>query len=223
MAAITINNVRTSYVNVFTPQARPGQEEKFSLTCLLPKGDVAGKAAIDAAVGDAVAYGVKSKWNGQQPPVINFCVHDGDGPRPSDGMPFGEECRGMWVFTASCKANQPPFVVDGQLNNIIDPREVYSGMWANVNVSFFPYSSNGKKGIGCALNGLQKVRDDEPLSTRVTAQTAFSKLPAAPAPAAPGYASPAAPVAPAYSQPAAPVTPGYGQPQYDPITGQMIG
>lgn len=202
MAAITINNVRTSYVNVFTPQARPGQEEKFSLTCLLPKGDIAGKAAIDAAVGDAVAQGVKGKWNGQQPPVLNICVQDGDGPRPSDGMPFGPECKGMWVFTASCKANQPPFVVDGQLNNIIDPREVYSGMWANVNVSFFPYNSNGKKGIGCALNGLQKLRDDEPLSTRVTAQTAFSKLPAAPA-------------APAYGQPAAP--------QYDPITGQIIG
>ena len=212
MAPITINNVRASYVNVLRPQARPGQEPKYSVTCLLPKTDLAGKAAIDAAIGEAVAQGVKSKWNGQQPPSPNICIHDGDGPRPSDGMPFGPECKGMWVFTASCKENQPPFVVDGQLNNIIDPRVVYSGMWANVNVSFFPYNSNGKKGIGCALNGIQKVRDDEPLSNHVTAESAFSAIPAAPAAAAPGYGVPAAPAAPAYGQAAAPAAPAYGQP-----------
>lgn len=235
MAAITVNNVRVSYVNVLRPQARPGQEPKYSVTCLLPKADVAGKAAIDAAIGEAVAQGVKSKWHGQQPPSPNICIHDGDGPRPSDGMPFGAECKGMYVFTASCKENQPPFVVDGQLNSIIDPRVVYSGMWANVNVSFFPYNSNGKKGIGCALNGIQKVRDDEPLSSHVTAESAFQVLGAAPAapaygqqapaqaapvygqPAAPAYGQqPAAPAqaAPTYGQPAAPAqaAPTYGQP-----------
>lgn len=112
-----------------------------------------------------------------RPPQPNICVHDGDGVRPSDGAPFGAECRGMWVFTASAKADRPPFVVDGQVQKIIDPAQVYSGMWANVNIDFFAYNSAGKKGVGCGLNGVQKLRDDEPLVEHVTAERAFSVIP----------------------------------------------
>ena len=100
-------------------------------------------------------------------------------PRPSDGSAFGEECRGCWVFTASSK--QPPFVVDAQVQPIIDPTQVYSGMWGNVNVNFFAYNSAGKKGIGCGLNGVQKTGDGDPLGSRVTAQEAFQPVAAAPA------------------------------------------
>ena len=176
---ITINDVRFSYCNLFQPAARPGQEPKYSVTILVPKSNAAAKAAIDQAVQEAVQAGVHKCWNGQRPPVLAVCVHDGDGPRPSDGMPFGEECRGCWVFTASSK--QPPFVVDGQVQRIISPAEVYSGMWGNVNVNFFPYSSNGKKGVGCGLNGVQKTRDGDPIPGRVTPEEAFQPV-AAPAP-----------------------------------------
>ena len=119
----------------------------------------------------AIEAGVPKAWGGVRPPQPAMCVHDGDGVRPSDGMPYGEECKGCWVFTASSK--DAPFVVDAQVQKIIDPTQVYSGMWGNVNVAFFAYNSNGKKGIGCALNGVQKVRDGEPLSGRVTAEEAF--------------------------------------------------
>lgn len=223
--------VRASYVNVLSPQARPGQDPKFSITGLLPKSDTAGKAALDQAVSAAIEKGVSARWNGQRPAVINVGIHDGDGPRPSDGAAYGSECRGMWVLTASCSADRPPFVVDRNVQPIIDPREVYSGMWVNLSISLFPYNSNGKKGIGIGLNGIQKVRDDEPLGGRVTAESVFSALPAdtpTTAPAAPGYAQPAAPAAPLYGVPAAPAAygapavPGY-TPQYDPITGQRIG
>ena len=133
-------------------------------------------------------------------------------------MPYGEECRGCWVFTASSK--QAPFVVDANVQNIMDPRVIYSGMWGNVSVNFFAYNQAGKKGIGCGLNGVQKIRDDTPLSAHVTAEEAFK--PAAPAPV---YGQPAAP-APAYGQPVAPgAAPGYGRPAtpaVDPITGQPM-
>ena len=150
---------------------------------------------------------VPTKWGGVRPPQPAICVHDGDGPRPSDGSAFGEECRGCWAFTASSK--QAPFVVDAQVQPIIDPTQVYSGMWGNVNVNFFAYNSAGKKGIGCGLNGVQKTADGEPLSSHITAQDAFQAV--APAAAAPSY--PAAPAAPT-----AHVYPGY--PAVNPITGQ---
>ena len=174
--AITINNVRFSYCNLFQPVSRnPNEDPKYSTTILLPKSNTAMKTAIDAAIERAINDGVGKKWNGVRPPYIAIPIHDGDGARPSDGMPFGEECKGCWVFTASGK--QAPFVVDAQVQNIINPQEVYSGMYGNVSVTFFPYNNNGKKGIGCGLNGVQKVMDGEPLSGRVTAAEAFQAVP----------------------------------------------
>ena len=204
MAAVTIRDVRFSYVNVFQakpPFNNPTGEAKFSVTILVPKSNTQAKAVIDQALAVAIEAGVSTKWNNVRPPQPAICIHDGDGVRPSDGQPFGEECKGCWVFTASEKADHPPFVVDAQVQPIIDPTKVYSGMWGNVSVSFFPYNSAGKKGVGCSLNGLQVTRDGEPLSARVTAQDAFQPVDAAPA--APGYAAPAAP-------------------QYNPFTGQYM-
>lgn len=231
---VTLNDVRFSYLNVFQakpPFNNPQGEAKFSTTILVPKTNLQAKALMDQAIAAAIEEGVSAKWNGIRPPQPSICVHDGDGPRPSDGQPFGQECRGCWVFTASCKADRPPFVVDTQVQPIIDPTQVYSGMWGNVSVNFFAYNQAGKKGIGCGLNGIQKIRDDEPLSAHVTAQDAFQPV-AAPA-AAPGYgaampaagypgAYPQAPAAPAYQPPVA--APAYPQaPAVDPITGQPYG
>lgn len=189
--AVTINDVRFSYCNLFQPKApfnNPQGEPKYSVTVLVPKTNTAAKAVIDNAIAQAIDAGVSSKWNGVRPPQPAICVHDGDGPRPSDGSSFGEECKGCWVFTASTK--QPPFVVDEYVQNIIDPTKVYSGMWGNVNVTFFAYNNAGKKGIGCGLNGVQKIRDGEALGGQITAQEAFKPVGTPPA-AAPAYAPPA--------------------------------
>ena len=137
---ITVNNVRLSYVNLFQPKTpfnNPQGDPKYSVTILVPKSNAAAMEAVNQDIIKAIEAGVISKWGGVRPPQPAICVHDGDGPRPSDGSAFGEECRGCWVFTASSK--QAPFVVDAQVQPIIDPTQVYSGMWANVNVTFFAY------------------------------------------------------------------------------------
>ena len=89
-------------------------------------------------------------------------------------MEFGAECKGHWVFTASAKVDYPPEVVDSQGNPIINQSEVYSGMYGRVNVSFFPYSFGGKKGVGCGLGPVMKTRDGEALGgSSPTAAQAF--------------------------------------------------
>ena len=228
----TPGEVRLSYVNVFEPQTRPGSTDaKYGVTVLVPKSDMATKAAIDAAIEAAVTSGVTKCWSGVRPPVPSLPVHDGDGPRPNDGQPYGAECRGCWVFTASSK--NAPGVVDANVQPILDPRKVYSGVWGRVNISFFPYNNNGKKGIGCGLNHVQVLRDGEPLVDRVSAEDAFG-APAAPqAPAAPAYpqapAWGAQPMAPGYTQAPAwgaqPMAPGYTQAPagaINPFTGQPM-
>lgn len=171
---VVTGKVRLSFVHVFKPYApTPDQEEKYSVTVLVPKTDVATKAKIDAAIQLATEQGVASKWNGVKPPKIAIPVYDGDGVKPSDGMPFGDECKGHWVFTASAKKDYPPQVVDAQVNPILNQSEVYSGIYGRVSVNFFPYAFAGKKGIGVGLNNVQKLMDGEPLSGRANAAEDF--------------------------------------------------
>lgn len=203
---VVTGNVRLSYAHLFTPYASTnGGDPKYSVTVLLPKSDYSTKQRIDAAIQAAVQAGTSTKWNGQRPPQISLPIHDGDGTRPSDGMPFGEECKGNWVFTASSK--NAPQIVDMNLNPIINQSEVYSGMFARVSINFFAYNNNGKKGIGCGLGNVQKTSDGEPLGGRTNAQDDFNDMMAA------QYGVPAQQYAPAAQQ-------NYGQ--IDPITGQPV-
>jgi len=134
---VTTGKVRLSYAHLFSPYAhQPGQDPKYSTTILVPKSDVATKQRIDMAINAAIEAGIKDKWSGVRPPILAIPVYDGDGTRPSDGMPFGQECKGHWVFTASSK--QPIAVVDTGLNPIINQSDVYSGIYARVSVTVFP-------------------------------------------------------------------------------------
>jgi len=136
---VVTGKVRLSYVHLCTPYAREqGGEPKYSTTILLPKTDIRAKQRIDAAISAVIQEGVASKWNGVRPPVLAIPVYDGDGVRPSDGMPFGEECKGHWVFTASSK--QASEIVDLTMQRIFNQAEIYSGIYARVSVRFFPYA-----------------------------------------------------------------------------------
>lgn len=209
---VTTDRARLSFTHLFEPYANnPGQEAKYSVTVLVPKSDIATKQRIDAAITAAKQQGVSKCWNGVMPPVVATAVHDGDGVRPN-GEPFGEECRGHWVFTASSK--QAPQVVDLNLNPIINQTDVYSGCYARVCVNFFAYNSNGKRGVGIGLNAVQKLEDGEPLGGRISAAEAFG-TPMAATPQQPAqyqnYAPQPAPYPTQYAQPV--------QQRIDPLTG----
>lgn len=242
---VTTGQARLSYVHLFTPYAaKPGQEQKYSVTILLPKSDIATKQRIDAAIQAAIQQGVTSKWKGVRPPQIKTPIWDGDGVR-QNGEPFGPECKGHWVFTASSKQQQA--IVGPDVQPILNQSDVYSGMYGRVNVNFFPFDTNGNRGIGCGLGPVQKLADGEPLGGGVSAEEAFGGAAGGYPPAAPGYQQPSQPAypQPAYQPPAYPQQPvypqqGYAPPappaqqpaypqqptqqpvQYDPITGAPI-
>lgn len=214
---IVTGTVRISYEHLLKPYAnQPGQDEKYSCTMLIPKTDVATKAAIDAAIQESINEGVSSKWNGTRPAQPPTPLWDGDGVR-QNGEAFGPECKGCWVMTASSK--KQPEVVDQNVQPILSASEIYSGMYARVSLRFFAYSNAGRKGIGCGLGNVQKIQDGEPLGGGTTAVEDFG-APAAPAaPAQPTTYPAYAQQAPAYS--AYPQQAAYQQPApaVDPITG----
>ena len=157
---------RLSYCNLVTaraPQNGVG-DPKFSVTLLIPKSNPNIKQELDAAMNAAAEVGISSKWNGVRPARIESVVHDGDGVRPS-GEPFGEECRGCWVVTASSK--NKPYVCG------VD----------------YAYNSAGKRGVGCGLRAVMKTRDGEPLSSSVVTAAEFAGVGGVQAAPVHGYAA----------------------------------
>lgn len=202
-AHVVTGRARLSYCNLLEPRGstfNPDADPKYSVTVLVPKSDTATMQRISAAIEAAATAGVTSKWSNQRPPMLKTPVHDGDGQRPSDGLPFGDECKGHWVFTAA--NTRKPDVVDAACNPIVSPTEIYSGMYGRVGIDFFPYNSGGSKGIGCSLCTVQKLEDGEPLGARSsTAAEDFGD----------GYGA-------QFSQPVPQAAPA--APRYNPMTGR---
>jgi len=248
---LVTGEVRFSYANLLTPRTENGDTEpKYSTVVLLPKSDVDTKQRIDFAIQQAIEEGRVGKWNGVVPPTVATPVYDGDGVR-QNGMPFGEECRGHWVFTAKTNAKYPLNIVDLGFNPIITPTDIYSGMYGRIAVDFKAYDHAGRKGIGCYIStNVQKTRDGEPLAGSAPAaaddfggaaqaqapygqpaQQNYQQQPAQQSYAPPTQAAPApAPQAP-YGQPApqnyqqqppAQAAPQAPATQFDPNPGQPI-
>lgn len=194
---IVTGEVRFSYVYVFTPKTpQNGGDPKYSMTLLIPKTDIATKQAIDTAIQQTLQESISTVFGGQMPAVPAVPIYDGDGVRPS-GELFTDECHGHWVLTASSKAK--PEVVDANVQPILSSTAVYSGCYGRASIRFFAYNKAGRKGIGCGLGNVQKLRDGEPLGGGTTAKQDFG--------------TPVQPIQQSYGQPpAVPQQPQYNQP-----------
>lgn len=169
MSKVVTGLVRFSYVNIFRSRAfREGQDAKYSICLLIPKSDKVTLKKIQAAIDEATQDGVSSKWGGKMPKNLHLPLRDGDEER-ADEAP---EYEGMYFLNAN--SNQKPGIVDKDRNEILDPDEVYSGCWGRASINFFPYDSNGNRGVGVGLNNIQKIKDGEHLgAARASAESDF--------------------------------------------------
>lgn len=223
---VLTGEVRLSYVNLVAPRTNtndPSATPKYSVTLLIPKQDVAVKQNIDASIEAAAADAQSKIWNGVRPPVLPIPVHDGDGVR-DNGTPFGPECRGCWVITASSK-NKPQVVHQSDINTELLPQDIYSGMYARVTINFFGYNRAGKRGVGCGLGNVMKTRDGEPLAGNATAAADFAGVGQEVGTATPNYGAsmPATPGQASYPNTGYNANPMGVQPgARNPLTGELI-
>ena len=166
--AIT-GSARFSYVKIFMSRAfQSGQDAKKSVCLLIPTDDKATVKKIRAAIDEAIQEGIAAKWGGKKPGNLKLPLRDGDDER-ADEAP---EYEGMFFLNAN--STQKPGIVDKDLNEILDPDEVYSGSWGRASINFYPFNTNGNKGVGVGLNNIQKLKDDERLgAARASAETDF--------------------------------------------------
>lgn len=160
---------RLSYTHVFNkfvPNDGKG-EPKYMTNVLIPASEKKTVAAIKKAIEAAKASGIVSKWGGKEPKKLDLPLRDGDDKDD-------EVYAGMLYVNAKC--NTRPGIVDRNRAPIVDEEEIYSGVWAIVSVTFYPYDTNGNRGVACGLNNIMKFKDDEKLGGRVSAETDFADI-----------------------------------------------
>lgn len=160
---------RISFANIWEPKAINGGDEKYSVSCLIPKSDKKTIARIQKAVEAAKEDGKTRKWGGKIPPNLKLPLRDGDIDRPDDEN--YEDC-----FFLNASSKDAPQVVDRKVNPILDPMMVYSGCYYNVSVNFYAFNANGNRGVAAGLGNIQFVRDGERLSGKASADADFDAL-----------------------------------------------
>ena len=160
---------RISFANIWEPKAINGGDEKYSVSCLIPKSDKKTLARIQKAVEAAKEDGKTRKWSGKIPPNLKLPLRDGDIDRPDD-----ENYEDCYFLNASSK--DAPQVVDRKVNPVVDPMMVYSGCYCNVSVNFYAFNANGNRGVAAGLGNIQFVRDGERLSGKASADADFDAL-----------------------------------------------
>ena len=162
--------VRFSYLHVFEPAKIEGsEEEKYSVSLVIPKEDTKTLNAIKKAIENAKELGKTSKFGGKLPANLKTPLRDGDVDRADD-----ENYANAYFLNANCKTQPGLVYKNGQ--RIIDSTDLYSGCYGLASITFYPFNSNGNKGIACGLNNLMKVKDGEPLGGRSRAEDDFAGL-----------------------------------------------
>ena len=154
--AAVIGPCRLSYVFLTEPYTPQGATSgKYMATLLIPKSNTAAVKAIKDLIEQAKSYGKAAKWGNTIPRNCGIPLRDGD---EKENDPDGIYAGNYYINVSSAK-KIPVYSRDGL--PIMDPDQLYSGMWGSVFVAFVPYSAAGNNGVGAYMNGVQKIADDE--------------------------------------------------------------
>ena len=155
---------RASFCDIVEPTEYLGKQF-FSATILLPKDDIPKETAnvLNTAVQDAIAVGVKTRWNNQKPDDLQLPLRSGakkfkDNPDTYDAY---EHC----VYLVAKKHSPtvgPVVMANGK--RVYDVDTVASGDWCAFDVSLYPYKKGGNKGIAVGLNGVTLIKNGERFS-----------------------------------------------------------
>lgn len=148
---------RVSFPKVFTPN----EEGKYGLAMIFD-------ADVDfTALEQAIALKKKEAWPNGPKGVYSEPILDGD-----ESNPPREETAGKKYINGKC-GKYKPGLVGPDLTPLLDEAEFYPGCWARAVITVYSWNFKGKCGVSVNVRNIQKLRDDEPLISRVKAEDEF--------------------------------------------------
>jgi len=160
---------RISFANIWEPKSINGSEEKYSVSCIIPKSDKKTLARIQKAIEAAKEAGKSKKWGGKLPPNLKLPLRDGDIDRPDD-----EAYQDSMFINASSK--DAPQIVDRKVQPILDAMECGSGDYCNVSVNFYAFNANGNRGVAAGLGNIQLIKHGDRLAGKASAAADFTEV-----------------------------------------------
>lgn len=153
---------RVSFPKIF----EKGMDGKFGCGMMFDK-DSTDMKLLQAKIEEAV----KDKWGSKKPKNLTLPIMDGD---DSDRA----EREGCWYINGKAGKYRPA-LVDRYKDEIEDPEEFYAGCYARAVITLYSYDRKdiGKAGVSVGIRSIQKIRDGEPLVSRVSAENEFDDLP----------------------------------------------
>jgi len=153
---------RVSFPKIF----EKGMDGKFGCGMMFDKKET-DMSLLEAKVEEMI----KEKWGTKKPKKLTLPIMDGD---ESDR----EEREGMFYVNGKAGKYRPA-LVDRYKEDIADPEEFYAGCFARAVITLYSYDRKdlGKAGVSVGIRSLQKIRDGEPLVSRVSAENEFDDLP----------------------------------------------
>jgi Protein of unknown function (DUF2815) len=157
---VITGEVRLSYARLFTPKKNDQEKDVWSTVILIPKEDKHTLRALKAAAQVALEKGIEIGKLRKGTSLSNAwsTMKDGDERDDIDEAP---EYAGMYYMNVN--AYRKPGVVDRHRERLDDERDVYSGCYARVAISAYPFNVGANKGVTFGLENVQKLRDGEPL------------------------------------------------------------
>lgn len=167
MANLITPKFRASFVHLNSPRsAAPGAPEKYSMVIVLEQDNKEHMAFLDKLKQECLDA-AKEKFGNKVPKKLRLPFKDGDDSER-------DEWAGCVVFTASASQEYRPGVVNADREPIIDPDEIYSGMYCRASVNAFAWEHpTGGKGVSIGLNAVQKIADGDRFGGGVSAENAF--------------------------------------------------
>ena len=156
--------VRLSYANIWVPKDFGDGKPKYTCSLIIRKDDDKTLSAIKnkfkALLRDPK---VITKLGGPQQAHskgLHLPIRDGDTDEKKAGDAAYEN---SYFINCSNKEAYPPKIFDRHGDEILDKTEVYSGCYARVIISFFPYNHMSNFGISASITAIQKWKDGEAL------------------------------------------------------------
>ena len=80
------------------------------------------------------------------------------------------------AYYLNARSDIPPGIVDKNLNRITEKSGFYSGCYGRASIHFYAFNYDGKMGIACGLNNLQKLADGPALGNWSTPEEDFGDI-----------------------------------------------
>jgi len=153
---ITTGKGRLCYTqNLF----KPDEKDSYSILLLIPKSDTATinaiKKVLEAFKKDSKA---EAKWGSKWLASMKYPLRDGDAEKDTEASP---EFKDHYYLNANTYTK--PGIVDANVQEIIDPADIYSGCYGRISIVPAAFNTDGNRGIKFYLNNVQKMADGEKL------------------------------------------------------------